>query len=189
VSEFVGCSPSLSADDVAQAMRAALTMRTEEKLSRHRRNYSFIATHSVVTWARAFDANLRVASQGLSAMRFVSLGSGTGYRAVAFDAGFRKFAPEHAKPAYCAATARRLIVLQYDEGVVPDALEERQMQPNARVVELLNDLCSDPKNIVFLFSGSGKDQLTEWFAPCEKLGIAAEHGYFIRYIDSLHCGN
>jgi len=53
--------------------------------------------------------------------------------------------------------------------------------PSAEVVSILNTLCNDPKNNVFIVSGRGRDSLDEWFSPCEKLGIAAEHGYFVRY--------
>ncbi|WVZ90949.1 hypothetical protein U9M48_037199 [Paspalum notatum var. saurae] len=45
-------------------------------------------------------------------------------------------------------------------------------------IDVLNELCSDPKNTVFLVSGQGKEELARWFAPCERLGICAEHGYF-----------
>jgi trehalose 6-phosphate synthase/phosphatase len=53
--------------------------------------------------------------------------------------------------------------------------------PSAEAISILNTLCNDPKNNVFIVSGRGRDSLDEWFSPCEKLGIAAEHGYFVRY--------
>ena len=53
--------------------------------------------------------------------------------------------------------------------------------PNAEAVGILNSLCRDPKNIVFLVSGKDRKTLTEWFSSCEKLGVAAEYGYFLRY--------
>ncbi|KAK1384030.1 hypothetical protein POM88_021765 [Heracleum sosnowskyi] len=37
----------------------------------------------------------------------------------------------------------------------------------------------DPKNVVFIVSGKDKKTLTEWFTSCGKLGLAAEHGYFL----------
>jgi len=42
-------------------------------------------------------------------------------------------------------------------------------------------LCNDPRNIVFIVSGRGRHILGQWFASCETLGIAAEHGYFVRW--------
>ncbi|CBI33858.3 unnamed protein product, partial [Vitis vinifera] len=52
--------------------------------------------------------------------------------------------------------------------------------PNTEAIGILNNLCGDPKNVVFVVSGKDKKTLTEGFSSCEKLGIAAEHGYFLR---------
>ncbi|XP_062198784.1 probable alpha,alpha-trehalose-phosphate synthase [UDP-forming] 8 [Phragmites australis] len=189
LSEFAGCSPSLSGaihvnpwnvDAMAEAMNTALTMRTEDKQARHRRNYNYLSAHGVATWARSFDASLQLACKGRSTMRFIGVGFGMSYRVVAVDTSFKKLQPEHVCPAYRAA-ARRLILLDYDGTMVPGVLNEKHMAPNGEVIDLLSELCSDPKNVVFLVSGRGKDQLAEWFSPCEKLGISAEHGYFTRW--------
>ncbi|KAI3516303.1 hypothetical protein L1887_15217 [Cichorium endivia] len=36
-------------------------------------------------------------------------------------------------------------------------------------------------NTVFIVSGRGRKSLSEWLEPCERLGLAAEHGYFTRW--------
>ncbi|WVZ52734.1 LOW QUALITY PROTEIN: hypothetical protein U9M48_003764 [Paspalum notatum var. saurae] len=59
------------------------------------------------------------------------------------------------------------------------AADGRVLMPK-ELIDVLNELCSDPKNTVFLVSGQGKEELARWFAPCERLGICAEHGYFTR---------
>lgn len=53
--------------------------------------------------------------------------------------------------------------------------------PSPEVISIINSLCGDERNTVFLVSGRGRDSLGQWFSPCEKLGIAAEHGYFLRW--------
>lgn len=45
---------------------------------------------------------------------------------------------------------------------------------------VLNSLCSDPHNVVFIVSGRAKDVLSDWFQDCPLLGLAAEHGYAYR---------
>ncbi|KAJ8751343.1 hypothetical protein K2173_016531 [Erythroxylum novogranatense] len=45
----------------------------------------------------------------------------------------------------------------------------------------LKTLSEDPKNTVFIVSGRGTSSLSEWLASCDMLGIAAEHGHFIRW--------
>ena len=71
-------------------------------------------------------------------------------------------------------------VLGYDGTVMPQTSMNKT--PGPEVISILNTLCGDPKNVVFIVSGRGRESLGKWFSPCEKLGIAAEHGYFFRYL-------
>ena len=52
--------------------------------------------------------------------------------------------------------------------------------PSATSVDIVNKLCGDENNMVFIVSARSRRTLTEWFSQCEKLGLAAEHGYFLR---------
>ncbi|GJM87226.1 hypothetical protein PR202_ga03160 [Eleusine coracana subsp. coracana] len=147
LSEFVGCSPSLSGairvnpwsvESVAEAMHAA----------------------------RAADVRGRAEAAAREALQVVALGP-----------NFRRLCVEHIVPSY-RRTENRLILLDYDGTVMPENSIDKT--PSSEVISVLNRMCEDPKNRVFIVSGRGKDELSKWFAPCEKLGIAAEHGYFTR---------
>nr|GEV45207.1 plasma membrane H+-ATPase [Tanacetum cinerariifolium] len=52
--------------------------------------------------------------------------------------------------------------------------------PSPELITILNTLCDDPKNTVFIVSGRGKSMLSEWLSPCDRLGLAARHGYYVR---------
>uniref|UniRef100_A0A0E0AW07 Trehalose 6-phosphate phosphatase n=1 Tax=Oryza glumipatula TaxID=40148 RepID=A0A0E0AW07_9ORYZ len=188
VSEFVGCSPSLSGairvnpwnvDDVADAMNTALRMSDGEKQLRQEKHYRYVSTHDVVYWAQSFDQDLQKACKDNSSMVILNFGLGMGFRVVALGPSFKKLSPELIDQAY-RQTGNRLILLDYDGTVMPQGLINKA--PSEEVIRTLNELCSDPMNTVFVVSGRGKDELAEWFAPCdEKLGISAEHGYFTRW--------
>ncbi|PHT50766.1 putative alpha,alpha-trehalose-phosphate synthase [UDP-forming] 8 [Capsicum baccatum] len=75
-------------------------------------------------------------------------------------------------------TQRRAIFLDYDGTVVPQSSLIKA--PSAEVNTLLSSFSNDPTNTVYIVSGRGKSSLSEWLVPCERLGIVAEHGYFIR---------
>ncbi|CAL4971798.1 unnamed protein product [Urochloa decumbens] len=189
VSEFAGCAATLGgairvnpcdAEALAAAMRAAVTMGAEERAARHRENYGYLRAHDAKAWARAFDAALEVACRDLPLMRFVGVGLGMTYRAMAHRPDFQMLSAAHVRPAYRAA-ARRLVLLDYDGTLVPEVSDERERAPGDAVIGLLNELCGDPKNVVFVVSGRRRDQLAAWFAPCERLGVCAEHGYFTRW--------
>ena len=82
--------------------------------------------------------------------------------------GFRKLSSEHFVSCYNKAS-RRAIFLDYDGTLVPQSSINKA--PSAEVVSILNTLCNDPKNNVFIVSGRGRDSLDEWFSACEKLNL------------------
>ncbi|KAK4860425.1 hypothetical protein QYF36_023611 [Acer negundo] len=187
VSEFIGCSPSLSGairvnpwnvDAVADAMSSAIRMSGWDKQMRHEKHYKYISSHDVAYWARSFDQDLERSCREHLYKRCWGVGLGFGFRVVALGPEFRKIGTHQIVNAY-KTTNSRLILLDYDGTVMSQASVDKT--PTALVISILNDLCSDPRNVVFIVSGRGKDSLSQWFSPCEKLGISAEHGYFTRW--------
>ncbi|GMI74970.1 trehalose-phosphatase/synthase 9, TREHALOSE -6-PHOSPHATASE SYNTHASE S9 [Hibiscus trionum] len=187
VSEFIGCSPSLSGairvnpwdiDAVAEALNTAITMPESEKQLRHEKHYRYVSTHDVAYWARSFAMDLDRACQDHFSKRCWGIGFGLGFRVVSLSPSFRRLSTDHIVSAY-KRTNRRAIFLDYDGTVVPEASIIKS--PSPEVISVIKTLCDDPKNTVFIVSGRGRTSLSEWLAPCEKLGIAAEHGYLIRW--------
>ncbi|KAI3423784.1 Glyco_transf_20 domain-containing protein [Psidium guajava] len=187
VSEFIGCSPSLSGairvnpwdiDSVADAMNSAITISDLEKHLRHDKHYKYISSHDVEYWARSFDQDLERACRKHYRKRCWGIGFGLGFRVVALGPSFRKLSVDHIASAY-RNTSNRVILLDYDGTLLPNASIDKR--PSSEVISVLNRLCRDPENVVFIVSGRGKDSLGAWFSPCEKLGIAAEHGFFKRW--------
>ncbi|XP_051144782.1 probable alpha,alpha-trehalose-phosphate synthase [UDP-forming] 9 [Andrographis paniculata] len=187
VSEFIGCSPSLSGairvnpwdiDSVAEAINMAITTPIAEKQLRHEKHYRYVSSHDVAYWARSFMQDLERACKDHYDKRCWGIGLGLGFRVIALSPSFRKLSVDHIVSAY-KRTSRRAIFLDYDGTVVPESSIVKS--PSPELVSVLNALCSDPNNTVFIVSGRGRSSLCEWLAPCEKLGLAAEHGYFIRF--------
>jgi trehalose 6-phosphate synthase/phosphatase len=104
-------------------------------------------------------------------------GIGFGFRVVALDPNFKKLSVEHIVSAY-KRTKTRAIILDYDGTLMPQASIDKS--PTSNSIKMLNSLSRDENNMVFLVSAKSRKTLAEWFSPCENLGIAAEHGYFLR---------
>lgn len=186
VSEFIGCSPSLSGairvnpwniDAVADAMDCALEMSEPEKQMRHEKHYRYVSTHDVGYWARSFLQDLERTCKDHERRRCWGIGFGLSFRVVALDPNFKKLSMEHIVSAY-KRTTTRAILLDYDGTLMPQSSIDKS--PNAKTVEILNNLCKDKNNMVFIVSARSRDTLGEWFSSCENLGIAAEHGCFLR---------
>ncbi|KAK6919686.1 Glycosyl transferase, family 20 [Dillenia turbinata] len=187
VSEFIGCSPSLSGairinpwnvEATAEAMNEAISMAEPEKQLRHEKHYRYVSTHDVAYWSRSFLQDMERACADHFRRRCWGIGLGFGFRVVALDPNFRKLSIDEIVSAYCKAE-NRAILLDYDGTVMPQ--NSINKAPSKEVISILNTLCSDVNNKVFIVSGRGKDSLVKWFSPCRRLGIASEHGYFLRW--------
>ncbi|CAK7350375.1 unnamed protein product [Dovyalis caffra] len=187
VSEFIGCSPSLSGairvnpwniETTAEAMNEAISMADSEKQLRHEKHYRYVSTHDVAYWSRSFYQDLERTCKDHFRRRCWGIGLSFGFRVVALDPNFKKLNIDHIESAYIKSK-NRAILLDYDGTVMPHTSMNKT--PSHEIISIINTLCSDAKNTVFVVSGRGRDSLGKWFAPCKKLGIAAEHGYFMRW--------
>lgn len=186
VSEFIGCSPSLSGairvnpwntDVVAEAMESAIVMAEPEKQLRHEKHYKYVSTHDVSYWGKSFLQDLERTCKDHVRRRCWGIGFGLSFRVVALDPNFRKLAMEHIVSAY-KRTTTRAILLDYDGTLMPQNSIDKK--PSSKTLDILNSLCRDKNNVVFIVSSRPREKLSAWFSSCEKLGIAAEHGYFVR---------
>ncbi|KAL3501210.1 hypothetical protein ACH5RR_035659 [Cinchona calisaya] len=187
VSEFIGCSPSLSGairvnpwdiESVAEALSTAITMPESEKQLRHEKHYRYVSSHDVAYWAGSFLQDLERACKDHYSKRCWGIGLGLGFRVISLSPSFRKLSIDRIVSAY-KRTNRRAIFLDYDGTVVPQSSIIKAPSPD--VIAVLDELSSDPKNTVFIVSGRGRTSLGEWLSPCDSLGIAAEHGFFLRW--------
>ncbi|CAA2961382.1 alpha,alpha-trehalose-phosphate synthase [UDP-forming] 5, partial [Olea europaea subsp. europaea] len=103
------------------------------------------------------------------------IGFGLGFYVIMLDPSFRTLIVEHVVSAY-KRTKSRAILLDYD-GTLQSTVDT---SPNAEAIAILNKLCGDSKNVVFIVSGKDKDTLTQWFSSCGNLCLAAEDGYFAK---------
>lgn len=186
VSEFIGCSPSLSGairvnpwniDSVAEAMDSALVIQESEKQLRHDKHYKYVITHDVGYWANSFLQDLQRACRDHITRTCWAIGFGLSFRVIVLDYTFRKLSVDHIVSAY-KRTSNRAILLDYDGTIMPQTSINKT--PTREAIKTLNSLCNDSQNVVFLVSGREKKTLGEWFSSCDKLVIAAEHGYFLR---------
>lgn len=186
VSEFVGCSPSLSGairinpwniESTAEALNDAISMIDAEKHLRHEKHYRYVSTHDVAYWSRSFVLDMERTCRDHFRKKCWGIGLGFGFRVVALDPNFRKLNIEEILSAYQKAK-NRAVLLDYDGTLVPHTTMNKI--PSKEVISILNSLSRDEKNMIFLVSGRGRDSLSKWFSPCKNMGIAAEHGYFMR---------
>ncbi|KAG2439617.1 hypothetical protein HXX76_004969 [Chlamydomonas incerta] len=130
VSEFVGCSPSLSGairvnpwsvESTADGIYAAIKLPREHRALRHDKHWRYVSQHTVAYWATSFVTDLQRVTKNHVAMKCYGLGLGLDtFRMVALDANFRRL-EERAVAASYASSRFRAFFLDYD-GTLTGAL-------------------------------------------------------------------
>ncbi|KAL5101252.1 hypothetical protein RYX36_005579 [Vicia faba] len=164
-------------DDVCEAMKSTIKMAGAEKQLRHEKNYKYISSPDVAYWAKSFDQVLERACREHYVKKWLDVGLGLNFRMIALDSSFEKLYVDYIVSAY-RDTKSRLILLDYDGSMMPQGSLDKT--PCLDVISLLNSLCSDPKNVVFIVSGGDRECLSKWCSSCDKLGLSMEHVYFTR---------
>ncbi len=148
-------------DQLAAAMKQALTMPAEERWTRMRALRQRVLQADVHQWAQAFLDDLA----GDAPASGIEPGPETAWRTRLIRA-FRE-AP------------RRVIFLDYDGTLLPFAPAPELAAPDPELRELLRALASLPETRVHIVSGRGRDLLGYWLSELP-LGLHAEHGFWSR---------
>jgi trehalose 6-phosphate synthase/phosphatase len=152
-----------SADEICEAVAAAVAMPEAEQMTRLRRMQALLAHQNVDKWAADFLASLEAIHLKNLKLRTARL------------------APAHVREiqARYAQAAPRLLLLDYDGTLVPLRKQPEEATPDSGVREVLSRLGSDPRNTVVVCSGRDRDTLDLWLGDLP-VRLAAEHGAFFK---------
>lgn len=74
---------------------------------------------------------------------------------------------------------RRLLIIEYDGALLPYDLNPEMTMPGSGIKNSLDDLCSDPRNVVILLSGRDMQHLDKFWASSQLI-LVAENGAYYR---------
>lgn len=183
LSEFAGAAQSLGAGailvnpwnitEVANSIRDALTMPSDEREKRHRHNYAHVTNHTAQDWAETFvcELNETVAEAQLRT-RQVPPGL-----------------PSQTAIHQYLRSKNRLLILGFNSTLTEpvessgrrggDQIKEMELKLDPDLKGPLKALCEDERTTVIVLSGSDRSVLDENFGEF-KMWLAAEHGMFLR---------
>ena len=150
-------------EDFVKALEQALTMPVEEQIQRNKLLQNRLRHYNVVRWADDFVQAL-LSTQKTDAARRARCLNGKAYSGM-----IQQF----------HVATRRALLLDYDGTLVPFAAEPRLAQPDAKLIETLHALGSDPANEVTIISGRPRSTLEAWFGHLP-ISLIAEHGVWLR---------
>eukprot|EP00611_Tribonema_gayanum_P004565 TRINITY_DN1376_c0_g1_i1.p1 TRINITY_DN1376_c0_g1~~TRINITY_DN1376_c0_g1_i1.p1 ORF type:complete len:1060 (-),score=283.32 TRINITY_DN1376_c0_g1_i1:298-3147(-) len=171
LSEFAGSAQSLSGairvnpwntDQLAGAIKQALTLSRVERELRQHKLYRYVSMHTACFWAKSFMQEFREVcdkrKKGIDKLPTLPI--------------------KEVRHAYAEAK-RRLIISDYDGTLTQLQSLPQLAGPPPFVTSLLENLCRDPKNTLFIISGRERRFMDRWFGNL-RVGLAAEYGFYYR---------
>ncbi len=152
-----------SREEVADALRRALTMPDDERLARYAALSDWLAERDVHWWAGRFLDRLAETAEAARNLRQQDL-----------DPALR----DSLAAAYALAR-RRLLLLDYDGTLAPFVDRPERAAPTSELLDTLHALAADARNEVVIVSGRDRDSLDAWLAALP-VRIVAEHGAWVR---------
>jgi trehalose 6-phosphate synthase/phosphatase len=152
-----------SMDEIAEALKEALSMPEDEQNRRNRIMQERLSTYDIKVWANDFVNSLSQVKKDQKEL-------------IAKEVGREiktKIINDYAR------SENRLIFLDYDGTLVPFASTPEAAKPDADLQNLLVSLAQDAKNQVVIISGRNREALEEFFEDVN-IGLVAEHGAWIR---------
>jgi trehalose 6-phosphate synthase/phosphatase len=175
LSEFAGAASQLEAalqvnpydiDQVATAIKRAITMPLDEQESRMRSLRDEVAREDVHHWASSFVQALERARH-----RLLTLGR-------SLRASSPETIDEVTREIQIAANV--VLLLDYDGTLVPFAPQPELASPKPELLQLLLDLAQRPGTSVHVVSGRKQGQIDRWLHSLP-IGLHAEHGLWSRW--------
>jgi len=152
-----------SKEEVAEALRRAVTMHPKEQERRLRSMQERVRRYNLMRWANDFLEGLAEAKKEQIRLRMNVL---------------KPKNLEEMVERYSSA-GKRLFLLDYDGTLVPFASRPEEAVPDEEIIELLSRLASVEGNEVVIVSGRDKNTLEEWFGNLP-VGLVAEHGALVK---------
>ena len=173
LSEMAGASKELlieaivvnpnNIEEVAEALKIALTMPKEEQIERNRAMQKRLQRYDIVKWANDFLEGLNQAKQIQKEFIVKKLTKNNENEIVG---------------CYLRSNSR-LHLLDYDGTLIPFSDKPEKAKPGEELIRLLKSLAKDPKNEVVIISGRDRKTLERWFGNLD-IEIIAEHGVWIK---------
>jgi len=168
LSEFSGCNRALggvlrinpfNVEEISKNIAAAITMQPEEREQRFKIAYNYISKHSTLKWAEAFLKDMKRSHQPLGdgLNKYMIIGFGLNQTIIKTRQGFKELKESYVEGNYNRSCNRLVIIDQ--EGVLPmnskpvrTAPGQSVLEPQAKVIKVLNEIISDERNTVVVIS-------------------------------------
>jgi len=153
---------------VEEGIMEALSIPEEDRMNRNRIMHQRLERYNIDFWGRDFIKSLEDAVN----------------RSDTMDRRIQIEKKNHLIPQAYHRAGRRILFLDYDGTLVGIQSIPKEAKPDARLIQLLTRLVSDPKNTVVVISGRDRKTLDQWLGSIPGLNLVASHGLWLMEAES-----
>lgn len=135
-------------------------MAPQDKATKFQHLWNFVNKHTATYWGESFIKGLTRACEDADLLRSTP------------KLDFNLLKP------WLAKSEKRLFIFYTDGVLVPYRSSPFLANPSSSMIQYLEKLCEDKKNVVYIVSGRDRAKLLNWFGKLP-VSLIAEHGYFI----------
>lgn len=152
----------------AKAIHHALMISQQERIRRHEDLYHQVISHTSYSWATTL---IKVLVQQLLSEQ---------------SAHFTPPLEREQLTQAFAKAKKRLILLDYDGTLTPIVRDPAAAVPSKQLLEALERLSQDERNIMFIISGRDDKFLSKHLGHLANMGFSAEHGSYFKEPGAKH---
>jgi trehalose 6-phosphate synthase/phosphatase len=180
-------------EDIENAILRVLEMPRSERADRMRRNLEFSSRLTTSSWTMQVLQDLKSVEKSEDSGAYTAIGFAMGMRVVGVRAGFQAVDVSSLSKAYRNSVCR-LILLDWGGTLVAETEKTDKLRayaiaqgsakragPSEALKEILEALCADPRNTVFVVSGKDSGSVGDFWGGIKGLGLGAEHGFYYKW--------
>eukprot|EP00826_Nyctotherus_ovalis_P064619 TRINITY_DN9483_c0_g1_i1.p1 TRINITY_DN9483_c0_g1~~TRINITY_DN9483_c0_g1_i1.p1 ORF type:complete len:765 (+),score=210.71 TRINITY_DN9483_c0_g1_i1:746-3040(+) len=190
LSEFAGCvsamsnicriNPYIISDITLSLFNAIENTGMSVNQAKFNHDIAYIEYHNTLKWVNSLIQDIKASrSKNEEALYLGAISN----KILKAGRSFKNLSPEKLEKDYAKAVNR--VILLGCDGIVgttmpPKLIHAADIAP-VEILQLLESLCDDERNTVYIVSGKPKALIHRWFAGVNKLGLAAEYGFHYRF--------
>jgi len=155
-------------DDIASAIKYALTMPEVEKLKRMKIMQERLVSYDIKWWVKEFIERLKEMSDMRKRIQEKRISNKVKKDII------KEYKRSHS----------RLFLFDYDGTLIDFFPTPQEAKPDRRILNILRRLASDERNEIVILSGRSKEDLEKWF-DIKRINLVAEHGAYFKGKDYL----
>ena len=183
---------SYNIDQILKCIDGILKMDNTLRAENLNKDLAYIKSNSTVDFLKSFFGDLKLITCNNKNFKSEPLGLGSDFRIMKLSANFSQLTINILQNKYNSSKCR-LFFLDYEEtlqsfveqdstasNIDDDEYLLNKHTPSEKLVNVLKNLCSNPKNYVYIITGKPKKFLLSWFNDIENLGLGGEYGYYYK---------